>query len=601
MIRNTSQKELDANDYFVDVSGQKNFLRHQEVIVVEPDILAYRKAYARFLIGLNQVDEAGAVLRLAVKDFPEEQSAKLAYIEFLSGTQGVDKAIDELRLMIANEPDERRYQFALGKVYEASNQRDEAVALYEGLINALAPDSPDLIGAKVRLAVLKTQLQDLPAARVLVDEVLKESSRNPEALTLRGTLLLNNGDTSGAIADLRTVLRDEPRRITAVRLLARAHQTNKESDLAGEVLKEGLKNNPEATAIALDLANFHIARDDVLKALSILDGVLERNPNDIAALEGKFKLLVSQRRFGAGAEVAEQLKTVDPQGVKGYHFAGLVRQAEGEFEASIGEFQSALDISPQAVQPLAQMVKSYVAMKRPEDAIAKLKEVITGMAAHFVARNLLGELYLADAQRELAETEFKTALELSPGWPIPYRNLASLYIASERESEALTLMKQGVEATNGAPLLVTSLAGYLEKTGQLDAAMSEYEQVLAEKPESALAANNLAMLLIEYRQDEASWKRARALAVPLRNTTNAAYLDSVGWVEYKLGAFEQAVLFLQQAVERAPDANLMYYHLGMAHHRLGNGGAARKHLSRALEGNVEFQGIEEARKTLEDL
>ena len=227
----------------------------------------------------------------------------------------------------------------LGKVFEAANRIDDAAELYQDLVTAIA-EGPDLLQAKVRLAVVKTRQQELATARTLVEEVLQESSRNTEALTLRGTLLLNDGDAAGAIADFRTVLRDEPKRLPAVRLLARAHLTNKEPELARDVLKQGLENSPDAAVLALDLANYYAARSRLDEALSALDGVLAHNANDGAALEGKFKILVYRKQFEQASEVAEQLKRALPEGVKGFHFAGLIRQAQGDFEASIGEFQS---------------------------------------------------------------------------------------------------------------------------------------------------------------------------------------------------------------------------------------------------------------------
>ena len=48
------------------------------------------------------------------------------------------------------------------------------------------------------------------------------------------------------------------------------------------------------------------------------------------------------------------------------------------------------------------------------------------------------------------------------------------------------------------------------------------EQALKAKPDSQLAANNLAMLLVEYRKDEASMKRARELVTPLRNSIRSS-------------------------------------------------------------------------------
>ena len=110
-----------------------------------------------------------------------------------------------------------------------------------------------------------------------------------------------------------------------------------------------------------------------------------------------------------------------------------------------------------------------------------------------------------------------------------------------------------------------------------------------------------AMLLIEYREDQDSWRRARELVTPLRNAAQPAYLDTVGWVEYRLGENEQAVLFLEKAVDAAPNAAIMRYHLGMAYLAQGNEVEARDHLSKAVESNVEFKGLEEARDALDRL
>ena len=573
----------------------------QKVIEQEPDQLAYRNAFARFLIGLKRTDEAEVVLKDAVVAFPDDHVAKLAYVEFLAGSRGVDPAIDELNRIIQENPEERRFRFALGKVFEAANRLDEAGGLYTLIAETAEEDTPDYLTAKSRLAIVKARQNDLVSARQLSDEVLEANPRDTDALTLRGTLLLNDGDAPGAIADFRTVIRDDPARINVVRLLSRAHLTNKEPELAKDVLAQGLEANPNASLLGLDLANFYASRNKLDESLSELDNILAKKPGEELALEGKFKILVYRKEWDDALEVSEQLKAASAKSVKGYHFAGLIHQATGNTEASIGEFQSALDLEPRAVQPLSQLMKSYIALDQRDVAMAKLKEVLETEKDHFVAHNLLGELHLTEKEYDAAIEQLEKAIELNPAWPIPYRNIATIYAATERQEDAVSWLNAGIEATKGAPLLVTSLASYLEKTGDLDSAIEQYENVLREKPNSAIAANNLAMLLVEYRDDEDSWKRARELVTPLRNANQPAYLDTVGWIEYKLGEHEQAVLFLEKAVGAAPDAAIMRYHLGMAYLAQGNEVEARDHLSKAVQSNIEFKGLEEAREALEGL
>ena len=160
-----------------------------------------------------------------------------------------------------------------------------------------------------------------------------------------------------------------------VRLLARAHLTNKENELALDVLKQGIQANPNAGVLGLDLANLEASSGKIDDALTVLDDVLKKNPKDVGALEAKFKIFVYRKDWDSATAAAEQIKTVTPESVKGYHFAGLVQQARGNLEASIGEFQSALDRSPEAIEPLAQLIKSHLALKQKDQAIAKLKEV----------------------------------------------------------------------------------------------------------------------------------------------------------------------------------------------------------------------------------
>jgi Tfp pilus assembly protein PilF len=54
-------------------------------------------------------------------------------------------------------------------------------------------------------------------------------------------------------------------------------------------------------------------------------------------------------------------------------------------------------------------------------------------------------------------------------------------------------------------------------------------------------------------------------------------------------------------VEKDPGEPAFQYHLGMAYFKQGDKIAAREHLSKAIEGEASYDGVEEARSTLESL
>lgn len=572
---------------------------YSEIVEQEPSVLGHRLRLANFYVSQKQLDDAEAVLKQAITDI-DEVNASLAYAEFLAKQRSAQQAADALNGMIAADPSEYRLRFALGKLYEAANDMDQAKGVYEEILvlSEEGEAGPNALVAKTRLAIVEARRNNRERASVLIEEVLAENPRDQEALKLRGTLSLSDGDATAAIADYRAGLRDDPNNTDLLRLLARAHLTNGEIELAKDTLLKGIEAEPAAIALRVDLVNIYSRQQELDQAAVQLEEVIKVQPTNGKAYEGLFKIRVHQKDWVEALAITERIKAAFPNQPTGFYFAGLVYQAEKKLPESIEQFESALAVSPDAVQPLSQLVKSHLAMDKQELAEQRLAEVIERNASNFVAHNLLGELNLSSKRFDVAAEEFKKAMEINPKWAIPYRNLASTQIATEQPDLAIKTMEEGIEATNGSALLVTGLAAYLERTGKLDSAIEQYRKLLVDTPDSTLAANNLAMLLIEYKEDDESKQEARDLAKALQTSNNAAYLDTYGWIEYKFGEYARAVEILEKAVAAAPNAAIMRYHLGMAYMAQGNEVQAKDNLTQAIESNIEFRGAEEAKAAL---
>jgi Flp pilus assembly protein TadD len=78
-------------------------------------------------------------------------------------------------------------------------------------------------------------------------------------------------------------------------------------------------------------------------------------------------------------------------------------------------------------------------------------------------------------------------------------------------------------------------------------------------------------------------------------------LDTLGWIQYRRGAYTEAEKSLSRAVERAAGNGTMQYHLGMTYARLGRKADAVSALRRAsqLDPNLaESQKIMDVIKEL---
>jgi tetratricopeptide (TPR) repeat protein len=214
---------------------------------------------------------------------------------------------------------------------------------------------------------------------------------------------------------------------------------------------------------------------------------------------------------------------------------------------------------------------------------------------------LQGELYTNQKKYAEAEGAFRKAIQTNAKIPGAYMDLAKMYFARNDAKTAVQALQQGLSAIPGDLSLSNALAEAYQSSGDYDKAIAEYEVILKANPKADAAANNLASLLTDKKGDKVSLDRALELAKRFENSASPAAQDTLGWVYYKLGQSDKAVPLLQKVVDKAPQAVLFHYHLGMALYKKGDNAGAKEHLKMAVGGKVNFPGLDEAKATLAKL
>jgi tetratricopeptide (TPR) repeat protein len=83
--------------------------------------------------------------------------------------------------------------------------------------------------------------------------------------------------------------------------------------------------------------------------------------------------------------------------------------------------------------------------------------------------------------------------------------------------------------------------------------------------------------------------------------SDGAVADTLGWVVYKRGDYQQALVFLQEAAAKVADNPAVQFHLGMAYYMTGQTDAARLALERVAHSSGDFPEKAEAQKRLASL
>jgi tetratricopeptide (TPR) repeat protein len=572
-----------------------------EIVRLRPAEKNDRLRLAQFYARANQLDSAEKVLRDGIRALPAEHELKMALINFLATRRTRELAEQELTKLIATDPKDEQLKFLEADFYERGKEFPKAEQVYRDIIAADGVTGQGL-AARNRLAALLVQLNDAPGAEKLIAEVLAASPRDNDALILRGNLALAQKDPRTAIADLRSVLRDQPNSVGVMRSLARAHLANGEPALAEETMRRALEINPSDSGARLDLAQLLSQLGKADAAKPIIDELVKQHPEDAQALDLQFKVALATKDLVIAHAAADALVATQPKAAVGYYYQGELAESERHAEEALRLYSTALELQPEVMEPLGSSARVLIAMKRLPDALKRLDDYIERYPKLSFPANLKGELLLASKRAADSVPAFKLAIDREPTWWVPYRNLAVAQAVADKDNVAAAeTLKAGIAKAATPETLEVELASLYEHGGRVDEALQVYENALRVNPKNDVMANNLAMMLVTYRKDAASLNRAKQLVTRFAASPNPTFLDTYGWVQYKSGEATAAVTTLQDVLAKVPNAAVPLYHLGMAQVLAGEPDAARDSLRRSLESGTSFTGIEEAKATLDRL
>jgi predicted Zn-dependent protease len=572
----------------------------KEIVALQPDVVANRYRLAQFYVSANRVDDAERVLRETVAARRDDIEAKKALVGLLASQRSFKVGEKEFLALVAAEPDDHELAIALGDFYTANGRAAEADKVYR---NVIAHDGagPQGIAARNRLAASAMRAGTVDEASRLIAEVLAENPQDNDALIMRADLALGRGDTASAITDLRAVLRDQPASVPVQRALARAYLQSNNQSLAEETLKTAARGNPADAGIQMDLASVLARAGKPEQAEQALKDLVAKSPQAMDAQQALFRIQVGRKDLVAARATAQSVKAARPDQGMGDFLTGIVDSAEGKQDAAERSYEKALKLQPDSLEPLAALIEMMVSQKRIAPALARLDAVIEQQPKSVFAHNLKGEVLLRQKRNTEALDEFDRAIELSPAWWVPYRGQAMANVAASRPEAGVASYVQGLSATKGAFPLATDLAQLYVALGRPDDAIALYEGMLKQDPKNDLVANNLAMLLVTHRKDAKSLEEAERLAGRFAQSDTPAFLNTSGWVKFKMGKFAEAIPPLKRASDMSPDEAVMKYQLAMAQYKAGQREEARKNLEAALKPGVEFAGMDDARATLAEL
>jgi tetratricopeptide (TPR) repeat protein len=574
---------------------------YEALFKLQPAQRDYRAAAAAYFSDQSDLDHAEKILRDGIAAVPGDIEMKRLLVSFLNIKRGFAAAEAELQKLIAAEPNNSNYLFWLTDLYVQHKAVDQAVALLNQIIVKSGTDQSGL-SARAALARITFARGDQEMANKLLSVVLEKQPGNLDALFIRAAINFDQGRLQSAITDLRSLLRDHPKTPEALQLLTEALVKAGHVDLAADTLAQLLDLQPDNHAAQARLAQLYHMVGDEKRSNLMLTAVTTQAPTYAIGWESQARIALDLKDAKTADTAIARLEAMPDQLLTANYLRGVWLLGQGKPEDAIAKFASVLTsdaTAPQASLALTALTGTYRQLGRIEVA-AHFIEGLKGDTADI--HTALADCYIDLKKPDAAAKEYERAMALATYSADPFIGRAKLYLEAGQTTEAEGVLKKAqavAPADARAPLLLADIA---TRAARYPEATKIYEELLAVNPEMDIAANNYAELIADYQYtDTAALEKARIAVDRFQASDQPALLDTVAWVYYRLGQYQQAASFMQRVVTSKDITPQMHYHYGAMLLKQGNKEQAAIELKKATADNATYPGIEDAKLLLSQL
>jgi tetratricopeptide (TPR) repeat protein len=563
----------------------------KKAVAVAPKSVTTHLALANFYLATNQPQSAHESFKAALAIDPKHLLANqsLATFSVLSGKPEQAEPYLKAVAAVANTPEAR---LAVGDYYASMRRFDDAV----GVFTQVAAEDGQFVTGKARLARVALARGQLPEAMGFANEALEKDPRSSQALHVKGQIHLAGGQREEAVTVLTEAIAQNSREIGAHFTLGLAYYALSNFDEAVRSFQAVLGINPRALAAQFHLGRAQLARFDASAALATLAPLLTVVPGDP---ETRALVVRAHLLKGDSARAAAELGPLQarfPKAPTTHVLTGALAAARRDLAGARRAYERALAIDPKNLDALSGMAALTAAAGKPTEAIAMADKAAADNPTA-PAQIMAARAHLAGGDAAGAEKALRRAIEIDPSYLPAYGMLGGLYAGQKRLAAARTEFESILIRQPKSVGALTLIGMLWEAEGQRTQAEQAYRRTLEVDPRAAVAANNLAWIYVDTdRNLDVAFELARTAKQQLPDEPNVN--DTLGWIYFKKGLFDEALAALQHSVKMDPNLVDAHFHLGLTYVEKVDYEKARTHLRQALKLRPDFAGAAQAKKAL---
>lgn len=431
-----------------------------------------------------------------------------------------------------------------------------------------------------------------------IEQVLALGGDIDFALISARTFNLENRQRNIIIERLTGLQQQYPEQSSLYLALAQLHDQSGATEAAQQQLKMARERFGDSPRIALVDAQILQNSERGEAAETLLSEAVARYPRHRLLRYSFAQLLVENGKLEAAAEQFDALMAARPNDVETLYSLALINLELERLDAAENQFRQLIQArhrSDEAHYYLASILQQKGAT---DEALRHYGQINRQSNAWLSAqRQRLQLLINAEKYQEASDTAADIAEARPELAPVAANLQAQALISAEAYDRALTVLDQALMAAPDNIDLLFTRAQLNETLDNFSATESDLRTILSIQPDNAQALNHLGYSLTvrTHRYQEALELIEQAVTLM---PDDPAIIDSLGWVQFKLGYQEDALINLQRAYDAFPDPEVAA-HLGEVLWSLGRQGEAMMIWQEGLDKDPDSDFIHDALERLE--
>ena len=467
-------------------------------------------------------------------------------------------AIENSREAVRLSPDNLDYRRSLASAYITAYELDDAAREYEEVVKRDSNTIEDWYS----LARLY-QVRNPQKALQVFEAMQNRFGANWDVLLQIAQLYNQMGQFEKAASALKQLLALDPGNAELKRSLAQAYLRAQKLDEAGKLYDDLTTTYPDNLDFLGEYGIVHLLQKNYGKADSIFNILLSSDSVSVDA-----QLHVGEIYFGqvekdstllpAARSVFNRIRLKHPEDWRSYWFLGALGALGHDSTLAVENFRKVTELSSNNADAWVYLSSVFLEKGNFQEVVTILEKAIRIVPDDYRVNFFLGVAYSRVGRNEDAVLVLEKARQLNPKDINAISQLALVYDGLKKYDECDRLYEEGLKIDpDNATMLNNYGYSLADRNIQIDRALEMAKKAISAQPD------------------------------------NTSFLDTIGWVYFRLGEYKEAETYIRKAIEKGEASPVVHEHLGDVYYKMKDTERAMEQWKIALKMDQSNESLKE--------